>query len=560
MKKTLLITIMLSTLIGYAGQTGIHKFANPLCQSSEVLDIPTQRRIAQFLAQLNQSEQVANIPGGVWFEGCVTPMYRPDLDGPAYYEVRLSPRGYLVVSTGDHDMPITNWDIDNELSPSQFLLDYAAESEQDVARIYKLDALSYVAENAAGEAVAQDGQIPPRPEGIDVGAIDFDQPRDVSFDAVPEMTEPEDREEMPELDYQITREGEELPLEFGEWESWQQVKEEYSIALEAYLTSLRHQAAEDWDTDRLAQEFGEGITLGESFELPALSELEFHEISGPGSEYVMIDRIENETRPASLLLTPVPGFQEELDFSITLYYTDGRSEQLPMFAVPYVQHGKAGAWGRWNTTHAGWYPDQRLYRQIKNFGCVTGCGPVAWSMLFGWIDYQASKNHPLWRGRWGIYRANGGRGNNVIAPRDQNYGPLQMQAEIRNQVGTFCIFGSAATLPSSMSGAYRYLRGRTYGRLTTRYNPWGVAYYGAFDNARYEILVRKTPVVIGTGALSHYPLAWGYSYRSRIVRHCFFSCWTTREYQRQFRINNGWGAYRSMEWIPANTWFAGSLY
>jgi hypothetical protein len=70
---------------------------------------------------------------------------------------------------------------------------------------------------------------------------------------------------------------------------------------------------------------------------------------------------------------------------------------------------------------------------------------------------------------------------------------------------------------------------------------------------------RKVPAIIGTGWLKHYPLAYGYRWRSRTVKKCFILCWTETEYQRNFYVNQGWiGSGNG--WIGSGTWFAGQLY
>jgi hypothetical protein len=65
--------------------------------------------------------------------------------------------------------------------------------------------------------------------------------------------------------------------------------------------------------------------------------------------------------------------------------------------------------------------------------------------------------------------------------------------------------------------------------------------------------------VIGTGWLSHYPMAIGYAYQERIVRYCFIFCWNDTVYDRWFYVNQGWGGAGN-EWVSASTWFAGEIF
>ena len=78
-------------------------------------------------------------------------------------------------------------------------------------------------------------------------------------------------------------------------------------------------------------------------------------------------------------------------------------------------------------------------------------------------------------------------------------------------------------------------------------------------NVRASIVARDTPAVIGTGWLTHYPVAYGYAYRKRIIRYCFVFCWDQVVVDRSFKVNQGWG--NSMgEWVPSDTWFSGEIY
>lgn len=134
-----------------------------------------------------------------------------------------------------------------------------------------------------------------------------------------------------------------------------------------------------------------------------------------------------------------------------------------------------------------------------------------------------------------------------------------MTWNIRNRIGTFCITGSGATFPWDMSQASGYLSGRTGASLSTHYNVFGVHETRLREKARDSIRDRKVPAIIGTGWLKHYPLAYGYRWRSRTVRKCFIFCWNETEYQRQFYVNQGWGGSGN-SWVSAGTWFAGQLY
>jgi hypothetical protein len=209
---------------------------------------------------------------------------------------------------------------------------------------------------------------------------------------------------------------------------------------------------------------------------------------------------------------------------------------------------------------AGGHAAQPLYNQFDHNGCAVGCGPVAWSMLFGWGDRQAELGgNAYWAPRNGLYRRDGGRGANDIAPTGMIDGIRNVIRELRGQVGTFCLFGSGATWPWEMDDAVEYLNGRSYTRISCHWHSLGWHEDRLRNYARDSIRDRATPAIIGTGWLNHYPVAYGYAWQKRTVRRCFVFCWTTEVYDRWFYVNQGWGGAGN-DWVEAGTWFAGEMY
>ncbi len=215
----------------------------------------------------------------------------------------------------------------------------------------------------------------------------------------------------------------------------------------------------------------------------------------------------------------------------------------------------------WNYYWAsGGSSQQPAYYQFIYGSCYVGCGPVAWAMLFGWADYQAGHGNAYWAPRFGIYRQNGGYGADVVAPLSQDAGVTNMIKEINGYVHTFCSGNSGATCPWDMPEAWRYLNGRTGAYLNTHWNSIGWCEDRLRNYVINSIVNRHTPAVIGTGWLSHYPMAFGYAWQRRVIRHCFIACWDEVVYDRCFYVNQGWGRGGAGDWIEAKTWFAGELY
>jgi hypothetical protein len=78
-------------------------------------------------------------------------------------------------------------------------------------------------------------------------------------------------------------------------------------------------------------------------------------------------------------------------------------------------------------------------------------------------------------------------------------------------------------------------------------------------DARNEIAVNKRPVILGTGFLAHYPLAWKYQYRTR--PESWNEGWFDGDdvvIDEQFYVNSGWGGSGN-GWVSAGTWFAGRI-
>ena len=88
----------------------------------------------------------------------------------------------------------------------------------------------------------------------------------------------------------------------------------------------------------------------------------------------------------------------------------------------------------------------------------------------------------------------------------------------------------------------------------------GICEDGLRDKAIASIVNRHTPAIIGTGWLSHYPLAFGYATQQRTVRKCFIFCWDETVTDRFFYVNQGWGGGGAGDWVEASTWFCGQLY
>lgn len=590
-----------------------------------ITDMPSdmQRRLAQFLAEM-RGGQIASKWSAPRPSGYVLPMYRPDVDGIAYYEVEIinqtkqtnsrafipSADGFVILSNGGHDFPIAHWS-DNGLAPSRVL---ESQTSTAISRVYKLDSLAYAGEDAQGNMVATLGQQPAKLSGLDPAWLDQTDAL-ATNQLVLNQPVPDDSA-TGVISGTINRTGATPPakLKIENWDSWAALKSGFKSSYGVFLEDVRRQAAFDWMIETNAARDGEALRKGDIFDLALLTNTGIAgtlggtptaTITGSGKDLVsgelimvsgqapvfritVLDALPNLTVPFDVAITYGAGATEVVKFlvirsghqSYLPLLTGGNTmataqstirQQVSIVSAASTPRGASiqGNWGAWNYFWAGNATDQRYYSQMNagsapnTSGCYSGCGATAWAMLFGWADNQAALNRAPWTPRKGLYRENGGYGADVVAPSSMDAGVRAMTWEIRNRIGTFCAFGSGATFPWDMGNAAGYLAGRSGTGLRTDYNVLGIHTDGLRERAR-DSIIRGTPAIIGTGWLSHYPLAYGYAWRSREVRSCVgpdfgFNCWTSTEYSRWFYVNQGWGGSGN-GWVSAGTWFAGQIF
>ncbi len=330
--------------------------------------LEVRRVAAQHLESLRQTDIMLGL-GSARLGPTATPIYRPDVRGVAYYEfsivapegrvfvsrgfplegegrrarrksaemARATPVGFIVASTGPHDFPIAHWSLDR-LPPSwQVLGDPRLDCEPrggrevPVARLYKLDALSYAAENEAGELVGQAGQIPSLVSGLPhsleryAGAVSTAR-------AAPLKREADDRgAEQARQELEVSG-PEAAALERVETGEWKAFKERYADVFGPFLDQLRRRASRTWELEEAIRKWGEGILAGTEHPVALLDEAVV-ELVGEGAKHVEA-RLEDD--PPRLLLRAAPGpFPKELEFHVLLRYRNGERERLPFFLVSW---------------------------------------------------------------------------------------------------------------------------------------------------------------------------------------------------------------------------------
>ena len=256
-------------------------------------------------------------------------------------------------------------------------------------------------------------------------------------------------------------------------------------------------------------------------------------IMGKGKDYVAVEVFDATPSRQALRLTAVDAHStDSLDLELSVLYENGQKKVRQFSVLPdsslnsidggirrlsygiSVHQRQRKLWTPWEEHWAGKHEDQCLYEQIRSgdcpnySACWSGCGATAWTLLIGWADRQAAIPNSGWEQHEGLYRKDGGYGENVIAPVEMDGCVKNITMGIMNYMGTACTpDGMGATAPWSMAEAVYYFADRAEVGWTVDYNILGL-HTDSIRNKAWDIIkYHKTPVIIGTGWFYHYPLA-----------------------------------------------------
>jgi hypothetical protein len=333
--------------------------------------IELRRKAAQYLESLRSTETAPEVALASLSDG-VCPIFRPDIDSVAYYEFEvnlgtgkaqrvitkaalatlthsISPfalstrlasstppspaaRGFIILSTTGHDYPIAHWSLESEPISRQ-LQDLAANSGKTVSKIYKLDALSYVAEDAGGKEVARVGPLPLPVKGLP-GDLRQAEGKISSAETRLSVSVSSD-EEAANVNRSIQKTGPEPPdIEVLDIGGWEELKKRYAEVFKPFLDDLKRRAASDWEIDNLIAEFGEGIAVGEPHRVALLQPEAVAELSGEAAGIVDLRLIESAGAPPVLeMYVQDSPFGREADVDLHIAYSDGVEEHLKFFVV-----------------------------------------------------------------------------------------------------------------------------------------------------------------------------------------------------------------------------------
>lgn len=609
---------------GGPGAQNISKTVRLLPKLSEI-PVGIVRRALDFV---NASKSSTESWGTAFLEDVAVPYFRPDVPGAAYWEIPvkivtptlaantygpvgaadvITDGGFVLLSTGEHDFPIAEWN--DEAEPPSRLMQVKGQGQ--VVTLYKLAMTHHAGEAGDGTLAASDDQNPM----IKIGGLN-----NIDLNTLNGSLQ-----YVPSSDPNAINAGQvfssgsfanpPVGLTFEPWPSWPDLKAGYTDVYTRLLQVKRQHAAPAWRYQNSLITFGIALLPGESYLIPILGSATTS-LSGPG-----VPLVQTSTAPGGLQVTALSAIAgQTTPMTVSITYGDGRAESVRIAIIERVirsqtflptllrqQSAVANAAelsigpasgasaapqsiaAAQDTTYLGYERysalglrfgrlGQRVYDQFDNgegpnfTECPNGCGSTAWAMLFGWADSRAT-----WENQFGLYRQNGGVSTpDAVAPRymredgnargalsAEGLGVANMMWEIRSDIRTFCFTSCCgATTPWDMGGAWQYANRRANARafISAEHNWINNEWIHVWN----QIKNNRTPVIIMTGSLGdgtlHYPVA--FSARGQRVRECGFD-WFAPGFSRcaekiinaEFRLNVGWGDDRRFYWYPASTGF-----
>ncbi len=319
----------------------------------------------------------------LYLSDSVVPIYRPDLKQPAYYEFhiinearsnvdnrkdltekvnkiniygpsglkeiygteesiktleldyierfRTGVQGFIIVSSGKHDFPITHWSLESE-PPSQLLNNLAVSQKLSVAKVYKVDALSYIGEDKKGKEVASLGQRPSLISGLQAD-LSSSESQKISSAVTERKATRHENDSFKIRQGKLSLKGPK-PKDFKFTNStWEAIKKNFEKSFKPLMNQLQISASEVWEKEKMIEEFGEGIIAGDRFYIPVLEKDFTVELSGDASKFTVLRVVKRSNSMSAIELTtkklPV---SRELDLSVEIRYGKS-SEMIRLFVV-----------------------------------------------------------------------------------------------------------------------------------------------------------------------------------------------------------------------------------
>lgn len=346
--------------------------------------IRLRRIVAQHLESIRFSK-IGENSQDLYLGEEVCPLYRPDMEKPAYYEfqilkatrenldnrkdlisgirkynfstlggiratylspgidrdlkdfgiTRLTPnvQGFIIISTGEHDFPISHWSLES-VPPSIFLEEKAISKKKKIEKIYKVDSLSYVGEDSTGNEVEHLGNKPSLIKGLPEDLTKFEGriSSSMSYSPMTYKFRSLDDSSNNRPSRMVNRGAKPLELNFI-GDSWENLKKEFATSFKPLLNMLANNAKKEWEMQYLIEKMGEGIIAEETFYLAPLEKKFSVEVSGEAAGFVktrIVKRPEGNS-VVELNTTELP-FNRETDLIVEFNY-GGFKEKINLFIV-----------------------------------------------------------------------------------------------------------------------------------------------------------------------------------------------------------------------------------
>ena len=231
------------------------------------IPLDLQLKAAQYLEDVRNTEVAPTWKEDARLALNVFPLYRPDVEGVAYYEFRVKPKGFITLSTGPHDFPIPHWNFQG-VSPVQELMRIARKAGKQVQKFYKLDTFSYAAEDSDGHLIAttQNGLPPKIRMNMNwLGLMGLDELNEKQLPSNGTYYSPSESEdtlvisEYIQDNSNISQDSPEILVETSEWDSWTDLKSEYANTYAVLKKPLHVNSDEEWELESLLTQYGETL-------------------------------------------------------------------------------------------------------------------------------------------------------------------------------------------------------------------------------------------------------------------------------------------------------------
>ncbi len=269
---------------------------------------------------------------------------------------------------------------------------------------------------------------------------------------------------------------------------------------------------------------------------------------------------------------------EDVDFSVEIHTIDG-NVMIRRYAVEmakrrqkrYKEYKSWSSFPYYSIPDESYFPDH--YRQHTHGKCAVGCGPVAWAMIFGYLDRRSHfKSSTYGTGSQGLYRSgsDGTSGSNSqVAPDWSDTRMRRYKEKLHDILNTFCISSSGATTFAGMDNIESFFKARQKsGNPRVVSDKWLLSYLGVYKESiagwTRNRIKEGWPVIVTTKKTWisgwHYPVATRYRGRSRKYSNCvkiiikICGAWKT-QVDNDMYLHQGWGG-NSDGWYAMKSFFS----